>query len=124
MTVEELYEAIGGDYAEALKRLPTEALVARFVVKFLDDPSCADVVSSWRAGDEAGAFEAAHKAKGVCANLSLTALADLTSRICEALRPGNDELRASTDVDGLVNLLEERHRAANRAISAYAKAAE
>lgn len=124
MTVEELYGAIGGSYAEMLKRLPAEQLVAQFVVKFLDDTACAEVVSAWRAGDEAAAFEAAHKAKGVCANLSITSLADLTSEICEALRPGNDELRASTDVDALVVRLEGMHDDVMKEISAFAAASE
>lgn len=120
MNVEELYGAIGGDYGEALKRLPSADLVARFVVKFLDDSSCANIVSSWRAGDESATFEAAHMAKGVCANLSLTKLADLSSAICEALRPGNDALKAATDIDSLVDELEAMHKTATDAIAAFA----
>lgn len=112
MTVEELYAQIGGDYAEALGRLRSDALVARFVAKFPDDPSCPGLLEAWEAGDEAAAFEAAHAAKGVCANLSLTGLAALASEVTEALRPGNEELRARTDVDALVARFGESYRAA------------
>lgn len=120
MTVQELYERIGGDYAGALGRLFMDKLVAQFVVKFLDDTSCRDLFSAWEAHDEKAAFEAAHRAKGVCGNLSLTRLAELTTQICEALRPGNDELRASTDVDSLVNELKQQHAVAMAQISAFA----
>ena len=120
MSVEQLYASIGGDYNEALKRLPSEEFVARFIVKFMDDPSCADVVSSWRAGDENATFEAAHKAKGVCANLSLRKLADLASAICEALRPGNDALREATDIDALVDELDVVHHTTMDAIASFA----
>ena len=39
MTVKECYEQIGSDYAGVLKRLGSEALVKRFALKFLKDPS-------------------------------------------------------------------------------------
>ena len=122
MTVEELYTQIGGDYADALGRLRMDKLISRFVVKFLDDTSCTDLIAAWKAGDEHDAFEAAHRAKGVCANLSLKRLAELTDQICEALRPGNDELRAATDVDALVSELEDCHATTVEAIRTFAAA--
>ena len=102
MTVQELYASIGGDYGEAIGRLRAERLISRFVVKFCDDASCGELIDAWERGDEGAAFKAAHTAKGVCANLSLTELAGLASQITEALRPGNESLRAQTDVDALV----------------------
>ncbi len=122
MTVEELYAQIGGDYSEALKRLANDELIARFIVKFADDGSCSSLIAAWREGDETAAFEAAHMAKGVCANLSLTKLADLASTITEALRPGNEALRNSTDVDALVAELAEVHAHALEAIRAFHRA--
>ena len=120
MTVEELYAQIGGNYDEAKGRLRSDALIGKFVVKFLDDQSCANLVSAWESGDEAASFEAAHMAKGVCANLSLTGLADVASAITEALRPGNEALRAATDVNALVAELSRDHAAVTAAISAFA----
>ena len=102
MTVEELYARIGGDYAEAISRLRMDKLVARFVVKLLDDGSPERLVSAWAEGDEGATFEAAHTVKGVCGNLALTELFQLSNDITEALRPGNVVLRAQTDLDALV----------------------
>ena len=120
MTVKDLYDRIGGDYADMCRRIPMDNMISRFVVKFLDDTSCDDLFAAWDAGDEHAAFEAAHRAKGVCANLSLKRLADLSSEICEALREGNDELRASTDVDALVAELKGCHVEAIAAIKEFA----
>ena len=39
MTIKECYEKVGSDYDGVLKRLGSEALVKRFAVKFLNDPS-------------------------------------------------------------------------------------
>jgi len=120
MTLQELYDRIDGDYAEAIGRLRMEKLINRFIVRFLDDSSCKDLVSAWRSGNERATFEAAHSAKGVCANLSLTKLASLASEITEALREGNEDLRAQVDVDALVNELDAAYTVAVENISAYA----
>ena len=119
MTLAELYEQIGGSYDDALSRLQSDALVSRFIVKFLDDQSCRNLIAAWKAGDEGAAFEAAHTAKGVCANLGITGLATQASDICEALRPGNDALRASTDVDALMVQFEAAYQKAFDGISAF-----
>jgi HPt (histidine-containing phosphotransfer) domain-containing protein len=120
VTLRELYDSIGGDYAEAIGRLRMEKLINRFIVRFLDDSSCRDLVKSWRAGDEKATFQAAHAAKGVCSNLSLTRLATLANEITEALREGNEGLRAQTDVDALVNELDAAYAIAVKNITAYA----
>ena len=39
MTIQECYEAIGGNYEEVLGRLQSEALIRRFTLKFLEDQS-------------------------------------------------------------------------------------
>lgn len=119
MTLKELYAQIGGNYDEAVSRLRMERLIDRFIVRFLDDHSCQELVAAWGAGDEDAAFKAAHTAKGVCANLSLTTLQDLASQICEALRPGNEALKAQTDVDALVAELDAAYATTVSGIEAY-----
>lgn len=39
MTVRECYEELGSDFDKVLSRLVSEALVKKFALKFLDDPS-------------------------------------------------------------------------------------
>lgn len=119
MTVEELYAQIGGNYTEALSRMPSEAFVSRFIIRFLDDTSCKDLFAAWASGDDEVSFRAAHTAKGVCANLALTKLCDLSTQICEALRPGNESLRAQTDIDALVSQLSGAYASTVAAIETY-----
>ena len=59
MTVKECYEKVGSDYDGVLKRLGSEALVKRFAVKFLNDPSFQDLTDGLAAKDGEKAFRAA-----------------------------------------------------------------
>jgi len=119
MTLQELYDRIGGNYAEAMERLRMEKLISRFILRFQTDTSCPDLFKAWDAQDVEAAFAAAHAAKGVCGNLSLTELGRLSSVICEALRPGNDALRASTDIDACIAQLHTAYDNAIEQIALY-----
>ena len=74
MTIKECYEKVGSDYDGVLKRLGSEALVKRFAVKFLNDPSFQELTDGLAAQDGEKAFRAAHTLKGVCLNLGFTEL--------------------------------------------------
>ena len=39
MTIQECYEAIGGNYEDVLRRLRSEVLIRKFTLKFLEDQS-------------------------------------------------------------------------------------
>lgn len=39
MTLQEFYDRIGGDYKATISRLPGEALIKKFVLKYPGDPS-------------------------------------------------------------------------------------
>lgn len=120
MTVEELYAEIGGDYEQAVGRLRMDKLIAKFVCRLPEDPSCAALIEAWNNQDDTALFEASHAAKGVCGNLALTKLGDLASQITEAVRPGNEELRAQTDLASLVSEFEQNYKVAVEKISAFA----
>ena len=124
MTVEELYNEIGGNYDEAIGRMMSDAFVERFIVKFLDDDTCANIMVSWSDHDEEATFKASHAAKGVCGNLALPELASLATEITEALRPGNEELRAKTDIDALVAEFEAKYRKTEQCIREFANASK
>lgn len=87
MTIQECYERMGGDYADVCARIPSPSLVEKFAVKFLDDPSFAELEGALAAGDAAAAFRAAHTLKGVSANLGFARLTASARALTEALRP-------------------------------------
>lgn len=86
MTIQECYAALEGDYEEVVGRLYSEALVKKFVGKFLADQSYQLLESSLRSEDFEEAFRAAHTLKGVSQNLSFTRLYQSSHEITEALR--------------------------------------
>ena len=114
MTLQECYAAMGGDYAGVTSRLPTERMVQKFVLKFLNDGSYDLLVRSMEAEDYAEAFRAAHTIKGVCQNLGLTRLLNSSSQLSEALRHGY-----TPEADGLVEQVGTDYQETIGAIRAF-----
>ena len=92
MTLQECYAALEGDYQEVLGRLYSEALVQKFVGKFLSDKSFQLLQDTLKAEDYEEAFRAAHTLKGVTQNLSFTRLYQSSHEITEALRTKDYDL--------------------------------
>ena len=86
MTIQQCYEAFGGNYQEVISRLRADERVARFLQKVVDDGSYKLLIESIESGNGEEAFRAAHTLKGVCANLSITKLGESSSALTEALR--------------------------------------
>ena len=91
MTIQECYEAIGGNYDDVLKRVRSEALIQRFTLKFLADKSYPQLKESLEAKNYEDAFRGAHTLKGVCQNLGFTNLYQPTYELTEVLRAGTLE---------------------------------
>ena len=51
MTLQEFYARVGGDYNATLSRLPSEALVKKFILKYPGDPSFAQLKDALAAQD-------------------------------------------------------------------------
>ncbi len=92
MTIQECYAALEGDYQEVLGRLYSDALVERFVGKFLSDQSFQLLRDSLDEKNFEEAFRAAHTLKGVTQNLSFTKLYQSCHEITEALRTKDYDL--------------------------------
>lgn len=99
MTIQELYEKIGGSYDSAKKILPTDKMLAKFVQRFLTDKSAEKLLAAHESGDETGMFEGSHALKGVCANLGLNQLSKLASEISEEYRPGNAKTMSPDELE-------------------------
>lgn len=86
MTLESLYQQIGGNYPDVKTRLVKEERIEKFVLLFLKDSSCSAFVKAMEAGNVEAAFRAVHTLKGVCMNLGFDALYQIADRITEQLR--------------------------------------
>lgn len=86
MTVKECYESMGSDYEGVLGRMGSEGMVKRFALKFLDDPSYANLVKAVEEQNAEEAFRAAHTLKGICLNLGFDRLYKVSAELTEKLR--------------------------------------
>lgn len=89
MTLQELYQSIGGDYEQALRVLRMDKLIDKHIRKLAKNGVVEQLLAAGESMDATQLFEAAHAAKGVCGNLGLKTLSDMASEIAEEYRPGN-----------------------------------
>ena len=112
----ELLERAGIDTADALARfMGNEALLERFLKKFLDDPNYGALKAAMAMGDQAGAVTASHTLKGMCGNLSMSRLSALfTSQV--ALLRQDDMAGAAGLMPEIAQAYEEAAAAIRRCI--------
>ena len=48
MKLEELYQKIGGDLETVMKRIPSEAMIGKFVRKYANDPTYTGLQQLWK----------------------------------------------------------------------------
>lgn len=90
MTIETLYEELGGDYQDILERLESPKLIESVVRAFAEDDSYRTLAEGIAERDFEKAFRGVHTLKGVCANLSFTRLYQASVELTEALRGGKE----------------------------------
>ena len=100
MTLEELYKTIGGDYAGLLQRIPSAAMIRKFVLKYPNDPTYSQLCTAVSAQDWETAFRAAHTLKGVAQNLGFDQLYRSSAALTEAMR-GNVALTQPSLLDAV-----------------------
>ena len=86
MTIEQVYKNMDSDYASVKERLQNDALIEKFLIKFLADESYANIAKNLETQNIEEAFRAAHTLKGVSANLGFEQLRQSASALTEFLR--------------------------------------
>ena len=79
MTLQEFYARVGGDYSATLSRLPSEALIKKFVLKYPGDASFEQLRAALDAQDWELAFRASH-------TLGMDRLYKAAATLCDAVR--------------------------------------
>ncbi len=78
---------VGVDYNKGLERfMGNVALYHKFLLKFLDDGSCADFVKAFADGDMEKAGKSIHTLKGTAGNLSLMSLFKAADNTVQAIK--------------------------------------
>lgn len=88
MTLKEFYAAVGGDYDATIRRIPKESMVLRFVKKYADDKTYAQLTEAVGKQDWETAFRASHTLKGVAQNLGFDGLYRAAFALTEEMRGG------------------------------------
>lgn len=87
MTLRDFYNKTGSNYDGVLSLMGgSERIVDKFVRKFPNDKSAAQLFESFENKDYETAFRMAHTLKGVCLNLGFDRLRESASELTEALR--------------------------------------
>lgn len=97
MTIEECYEKLGGNYKDVSERLPSQKLIEKFIGKFQEDQSFAQLCEAFENKDKEEVFRMAHTLKGVCGNLGFTRLMMSSSNLTEAFRGENGDWTPETE---------------------------
>lgn len=86
----------GINVSEALGRfMGNEALLEKFLKKFLDDTNYFALCEAVKSGDNEAALTASHTLKGVSGNLSMTELCGLTTEQVRTYREGRPDEAAA-----------------------------
>lgn len=122
MTLQELYQNIGGSYEQATRVLRMDRLIDKHIRKFVANGVIDKLVEAGKSMDPQQLFEAAHAAKGVCGNLGLVSLADLSSDIAEEFRPGNERTLSDDEVAQKIDQIAQLYATTVEGIHAYEEA--
>ena len=119
MTLQELYQSIGGDYDQVMRILRMEKLVDKHIRKFSKNGVVERLLDARQSMDPAELFEASHAMKGVCGNLGLKNLCDIASKISEEYRPGNARKMSDEEVEQLLAATAAQYEKTKEEIARY-----
>lgn len=121
MTLQALYQMIDGDYEQALRVLRMERLLDKHIRKLQTNGVIDRLIEAGKTMDPTQLFEAAHAAKGVCANLGLVKLSDAASDIAEEYRPGQARTMTDDQVKARLREIETLYAKTTQGIQRYAE---
>lgn len=119
MTLQHLYQEIGGNYDQAIRILRMEKLLNKHIRKLSSNGAVPALLAAGKTLDGQQMFEAAHALKGVSGNLGLTRLFELSSEISEEFRPGRERKLSNDEVGAKLAEIEELYKKTVEAIERY-----
>ena len=124
MTLQELYQQIGGDYDQALRILRMDKLIDKHIRKLTKNGVVDALLAAGETMDATQLFETAHAVKGVCGNLGLPKLAAAASEITEEYRPGSTRQFTDAEVEEKLRALSELYCKTAEGIAQYEASAQ
>lgn len=90
MSLESLYDAVGGNLEEVRGRLQSDERIEKFVKIFMADTTYQLLMDSHASGNVQDEFRAAHTLKGTSRDMGFMRIHEPAFKLADALRP-NDE---------------------------------
>ena len=119
VTLQELYQNIGGNYDQAIRVLRVEKLIDKHIRKFTKNGVVEKLLEAGSRKDPTEMFECAHAMKGVSANMGLNDLSEMASEIAEEYRAGNPRKMSDAQVDQILSDIAARYEKTVAGIRAY-----
>ena len=98
MTIQQLYEKIGGNYEQAVRVMKKDKLIDKYIRKLGSSDVGEKLAQAGETMDGVKLFESAHAMKGVCANMGFDKMAAAAGEITEEFRPGNPRSLSDDEV--------------------------
>ena len=119
MTLQELYEQIGGNYEHAVQIMKKDKMINKYLLKLGNSGVYESLMEAGESMDPTQLFESAHAMKGVCGNLGLDQLADAASEITEEFRPGAERKHSDEEMKELLAKVDELYTKTAEGIREY-----
>ena len=119
MTLQELYQSIGGDYEQALRVLRMDKLLDKHIRKLTNNGVVDALIEAGGSMEPERMFETAHAVKGVCGNLGLVTLSSAASEIAEEFRPGNQRQHSDAWISEKLDEISELYEKMKTGIAQY-----
>lgn len=123
MTLQELYQNIGGSYDQAIRVLRVEKLMDKHIRKFAQNGVVEALIEAGGTMDPADMFEKAHALKGVSGNLGLTGFYELACELSDEFRPGNARKHSDAEVAAKLGEVEALYKKTTEGIRRYEETA-
>lgn len=91
MYLNEFYVEIDGDFEAACRRFYSEDMLQKFLIRFLEEPACAELNEALGQHDRDAAIKAAHTLAGQARSFGFTRLAKNGAALVQALRENRDD---------------------------------
>ncbi len=119
MTIQQLYEKIGGNYDQAVRVMKKDKLIDKYVRKLKSSNVGEMLAQAGESMDPEKLFESAHAMKGVCSNLGLIARAEAADELTEEFRQGNARKLSDDEVRQKLDAILNRYRDTVQGITEY-----
>lgn len=89
MSLESLYDAVGGNLADVRGRLQADDRIEKFVKFFVMDTAYPQLIEAHETGDKQTEFRAAHTLKGTSRDMGFMRIYEPAYKLADALRPND-----------------------------------